>query len=67
MKDEGIEGNPDRKGSEDTRKQEDTKSVFVQNVDYQTTKEELEIIFEDCGQIERITILKDKFTNTPKG
>lgn len=40
------------------RKEEDTKSVFVQSVDYNSTPQELEAIFEDCGTIVRTTILK---------
>ena len=43
------------------------KSVFVQSVDYGTTNQELEIIFEDCGKVVRVTILKDKMTGKPKG
>lgn len=52
---------------EQEKKSEDAKSVFLQNVDYASTKEELEILFEDCGTIARITILKDKINNIPKG
>lgn len=49
------------------RKREDAKSIFIENVDYKATREELQIIFEDCGTISRITIVKDPFTKQPKG
>lgn len=48
-------------------KEEDKRSVFVENVDYGATKEDLENIFCDCGKIVRVTILRDKFTNSPRG
>ncbi|EAR98651.1 polyadenylate-binding protein (macronuclear) [Tetrahymena thermophila SB210] len=38
------------------QKEEDKRSIFVQNVEYNTTKEELMDIFKDCGEIEKITI-----------
>ena len=49
------------------RQKNDAKSIFIENVDYKTTKEELELIFEDCGTITRVTILKDPITKQPKG
>lgn len=36
-------------------------------MDYGATKEELESIFKDCGKIVRVTILRDKYTNSPRG
>lgn len=44
----------------------DERSVFVGNVDFSTTGEELMAYFSSCGTIERVTILSDKFGN-PKG
>jgi polyadenylate-binding protein 2 len=49
------------------RRRTDARSVFIQNVDYKTTIEELDIIFQDCGTIDRITILKNPITKAPKG
>ena len=49
------------------RKRQDAKAIFIENVDYKTTKEELELIFEDCGVIERVTIMKNHITKQPKG
>lgn len=45
----------------------DSRSVYVGNVDYRTTPEQLEEFFNVVGVIERITILFDKFTGLPKG
>ena len=36
-------------------------------VDYQSTAEELGQHFQACGPINRVTILCDKFTGSPKG
>lgn len=36
-------------------------------VDYGGTAEELESHFNSCGQINRVTILCDKFSGHPKG
>lgn len=45
----------------------DKRSVYVGNVDYGATPEELQEHFKSCGPINRITIMVDKFTCTPKG
>jgi polyadenylate-binding protein 2 len=45
----------------------DGRSVYVGNVDYGATPEEIQAHFAVCGQINRITILCDKFTGHPKG
>ncbi|XP_061450595.1 embryonic polyadenylate-binding protein 2 isoform X2 [Rhineura floridana] len=45
----------------------DQRSVYVGNVDYGGTAEELESYFNSCGQINRVTILCDKFSGHPKG
>jgi len=42
-------------------------SVYVGQVDYAATPEELLAHFEACGQVERITIVCDKKTGHPKG
>ena len=43
------------------------RSVYVGNVDYGSTPEELQAHFASCGIIDRITILCDKWTGKPKG
>ncbi|KAJ8041990.1 Polyadenylate-binding protein 2 [Holothuria leucospilota] len=45
----------------------DSRSVYVGNVDYSATAEELEAHFHGCGSINRVTILCNKFTGHPKG
>lgn len=45
----------------------DARSVYVGNVDYGATAEELEKHFHACGNVVRVTILCDKFTGYPKG
>ncbi|KAG1762309.1 hypothetical protein EDD22DRAFT_847200 [Suillus occidentalis] len=45
----------------------DGRSVFVGNVDYGATPEEIQAHFQACGTINRVTILCDKFTGHPKG
>ncbi|EGT59958.1 hypothetical protein CAEBREN_16301 [Caenorhabditis brenneri] len=45
----------------------DAKSVYVGNVDYGATAEEIEQHFHGCGSVARVTILCDKFSRHPKG
>ncbi|PVG01043.1 RNA-binding domain-containing protein [Serendipita vermifera] len=50
-------------GDDDT----DARSIYVGNVDYGATPEEIQAHFASCGTINRVTILLDKFTGHPKG
>lgn len=45
----------------------DARSIFVGNVDYAASPEEIQAHFQSCGSINRVTILLDKFTGQPKG
>jgi polyadenylate-binding protein 2 len=45
----------------------DACSVYVGQVDYSATPEELLAHFGPCGTVERVTIVCDKFTGKPKG
>ncbi|XP_040572057.1 polyadenylate-binding protein 2 isoform X1 [Lepeophtheirus salmonis] len=45
----------------------DARSVYVGNVDYGATAEELEQHFHGCGSINRVTILCNKYDGHPKG
>lgn len=45
----------------------DSRSIYVSQVDYSTTPEELQQLFEACGVVSRVTILVDKITGKPKG
>merc|ERR550539_2206117 len=45
----------------------DARSIYVGNVDYSTKPADLKQLFESCGDVERVTILCDKWTGAPKG
>ncbi|KAF9577843.1 cytoplasmic RNA-binding protein [Lunasporangiospora selenospora] len=53
--------------SEEDKEAVDARSVYVGNVDWGSTPEELQAHFQSCGTINRITILCDKWTGQPKG
>lgn len=44
----------------------DSRSIYVGNVDYTCTPEEVQQHFQSCGTVNRVTILTDKF-GQPKG
>ena len=45
----------------------DARSIYVGNVDYSATADDLERHFHGCGSVNRVTILCDKFSGHPKG
>ncbi|KAK1750843.1 hypothetical protein QBC47DRAFT_309108 [Echria macrotheca] len=51
----------------DSKEDVDSRSIFVGNVDYSASPEEIQAHFQSCGSINRVTILLDKFTGQPKG
>lgn len=51
----------------EAQKEIDSRSVYVGNVDYKATPEELDEFFRTSGTINRVTILYDRFTGYPKG
>jgi polyadenylate-binding protein 2 len=53
--------------SSDNKEDVDSRSIFVGNVDYSASPEEIQAHFQSCGSINRVTILLDKFTGQPKG
>ncbi|CAI4223164.1 unnamed protein product [Auanema sp. JU1783] len=53
--------------SPEEKAEADARSVYVGNVEYGVTAEELEGHFHGCGSVNRVTILCDKFTGHPKG
>jgi hypothetical protein len=55
----------DEAAAEGAKEEADARSVFVNNVDFGTTPEELQQMFATCGTVNRVTILADKF-GTPK-
>ncbi|OIT03069.1 PREDICTED: polyadenylate-binding protein 2 [Nicotiana attenuata] len=52
--------------SQASREEVDSRSIFVGNVDYACTPEEVQQHFQGCGTVNRVTILTDKF-GQPKG
>ena len=60
---DGPPGHDVRESKEDI----DARSIFVGNVDYGASPEEIQAHFQSCGSINRVTILLDKFTGHPKG
>ena len=52
---------------QENKEEVDARSVFVGNVDYGASPEEIQAHFQSCGSINRVTILLDKFTGQPKG
>ncbi|KAK7399574.1 hypothetical protein VNO78_10759 [Psophocarpus tetragonolobus] len=52
--------------SQANKEEADSRSVFVGNVDYACTPEEVQQHFQSCGTVNRVTILTDKF-GQPKG
>eukprot|EP00250_Pteridium_aquilinum_P012162 c20541_g1_i2 orf=177-836(+) len=52
--------------SQASKEEADSRSVFVGNVDYSCTPEEVQQHFQSCGTVNRVTILTDKF-GQPKG
>ena len=63
-------GDGDPSGSEavepGSKEEADNRSIFVGNVDWGTTPEELQLHFQSCGTVNRVTILTDREGN-PKG
>mmetsp|Transcript_2101 Transcript_2101/g.6262 ORF Transcript_2101/g.6262 Transcript_2101/m.6262 type:complete len:212 (-) Transcript_2101:234-869(-) len=45
------------------REEADSRSIYVGNVDYGCTPEELQLHFQQCGTVNRVTILTDKLGN----
>ncbi|KAJ8544028.1 hypothetical protein K7X08_025646 [Anisodus acutangulus] len=52
--------------SQANKEEVDSRSIFVGNVDYACTPEEVQQHFQACGTVNRVTILTDKF-GQPKG
>ncbi|KAL2343809.1 hypothetical protein Fmac_005094 [Flemingia macrophylla] len=52
--------------SQNNKEEVDARSVFVGNVDYACTPEEVQQHFQSCGTVNRVTIRTDKF-GQPKG
>ncbi|KAF2035614.1 RNA-binding domain-containing protein [Setomelanomma holmii] len=57
----------ERHDMRESKEDVDARSVFVGNVDYGASPEEIQAHFQSIGSINRVTILLDKFTGHPKG
>jgi polyadenylate-binding protein 2 len=64
-----MQASIDRSASDlrESKEDVDARSIFVGNVDYSATPEEIQAHFSSCGPINRVTILLDKHTGQPKG
>ena len=45
----------------------DSRTIFVSGLDWRVTEKELKDHFEVCGEIVRVTVLKDRYTQFSKG
>ena len=43
------------------------KKIYVGNIPYNATEEDLRELFSECGEIESLKIMKDQFTGGSKG
>ena len=41
--------------------------IYIGNMSYQTTEERIKSLFEQYGEVERVTLIKDRETQRPKG
>ncbi|KAF6762751.1 hypothetical protein DFP72DRAFT_1041280 [Ephemerocybe angulata] len=62
-----AEGGEESMETEEEKAMSDNRSIYIGNVDYASTPEEIQAHFQACGVINRVTILCDKFTGHPKG
>ena len=44
-----------------------TKKLYVGNLSYQTTEEQVRTLFAQCGEVESISLITDRETGRPKG
>ncbi|KAK6794191.1 hypothetical protein AABB24_026044 [Solanum stoloniferum] len=65
-KEMGSAQDPTASASQAEKEEVDARSIYVGNVDYACTPEEVQQHFQSCGTVNRVTILTDKF-GQPKG
>ena len=41
--------------------------IYVGNMSYQTTEDTIKSLFEQYGEVEKVTMIKDRDTQRPKG
>ncbi|XP_019200579.1 PREDICTED: polyadenylate-binding protein 2 isoform X2 [Ipomoea nil] len=62
----GVQDPNAASASQAEKEEVDARSIYVGNVDYACTPEEVQQHFQSCGTVNRVTILTDKF-GQPKG
>jgi len=43
------------------------KNIFVGNLSFRTTEDEIRAVFQEHGTVERVTVVTDRDTGQPKG
>jgi polyadenylate-binding protein 2 len=43
------------------------RSIYIKNLDYDTTPEEIEEHFKICGVVNKVSLVCDKYTGASKG
>ncbi|XP_051147056.1 polyadenylate-binding protein 2-like [Andrographis paniculata] len=61
-----AQGDPAAAANQANREEVDARSIFVGNVDYSCTPEEVQQHFQTCGTVNRVTIRTNKY-GQPKG
>ncbi|XP_065871985.1 polyadenylate-binding protein 1 [Euphorbia lathyris] len=61
-----VQDSSSASASQAEKEEVDSRSIYVGNVDYACTPEEVQQHFQSCGTVNRVTILTDKF-GQPKG
>ncbi|KAE8694518.1 Polyadenylate-binding protein 2 [Hibiscus syriacus] len=61
-----VQDSADTSATQAEKEEADSRSIYVGNVDYTCTPEEVQQHFQSCGTVNRVTILTDKF-GQPKG
>lgn len=64
---DGVAPHNDVASGPSSSMESDARSIYVGNVDYGATPEELQAHFADCGTINRVTIMCNRATGAPKG
>ncbi|KAK4433549.1 Polyadenylate-binding protein 1 [Sesamum alatum] len=62
----GTQDSTGASASQAEKEEVDSRSIYVGNVDYACTPEEVQQHFQSCGTVNRVTILTDKY-GQPKG
>ncbi|XAR71843.1 hypothetical protein NMG60_11018280 [Bertholletia excelsa] len=61
-----VQDSPSGSATQAEKEEVDSRSIYVGNVDYACTPEEVQQHFQSCGTVNRVTILTDKY-GQPKG